>query len=331
MSSDVRGEQDLDDGLAPWVAAARDGDAAAFDELVRRTYVDTYTLAVRLIGDEEDARDVVQEAYLRAFRGLQRFRGDARFTTWMYRITANCASTLLGRRRRSRHEELTDDLPAADEHPGVDPEARADQAALRDRLQDALRGLPPKLRAVVVLRDIYDLPHEAIADELGISESAAKVRLHRARRKLRDQLVTRAPVGEADAGPPDEQGATPMPMRCEDLDGRLAGAADGSLDLDGAARRHVEQCLRCQAELVQYRKVLRALRSLRTDRLEPAPGLLPEILATIEEAGERRALRSLVSGRRVAYLGGLAAATAAGAAGAIVLGSRNRRRFPVAG
>jgi len=122
-----------------------------------------------------------------------------------------------------------------------------------------------------------------------------------------------------------------MPVRCEDLDGCLAGAADGSLDLDGAARRHVEQCLRCQAELVQYRKVLRALRSLRTDRLEPAPGLLPEILATIEEAGERRALRSLVSGRRVAYLGGLAAATAAGAAGAIVLGSRNRRRFPVAG
>lgn len=209
MSSDVSGEEDLDDALAPLVAAARDGDAAAFDELVRRTYVDTYTLAVRLVGDEEDARDVVQEAYLRAFRGLQRFRGDARFTTWMYRITANCSSTLLGRRRRSRHEELTDDLPAADEHTGADPEARADQAALRDRLQDALRGLPPKLRAVVVLRDIYDLPHEAIADELGISESAAKVRLHRARRKLRDQLVTRAPMGEADVGPPDEQGATP--------------------------------------------------------------------------------------------------------------------------
>mgnify|MGYP002075145279 CR=1 FL=1 len=79
------------------VAAAQEGDRAAFDELVRRTYADTYTLAYRLCGDEEDARDVVQEAYLRAYRGLRRFRGDAQFSTWMYRITANCASTFLVR------------------------------------------------------------------------------------------------------------------------------------------------------------------------------------------------------------------------------------------
>lgn len=183
---------DAHDDLALLIEAARDGDRAAFDELVRRTYVETYTLALRLVGDEDDARDVVQEAYLRAFRGLPRFRGDARFTTWMYRITANCAATFVGRRRRSRHEELTDEVAPADDRPAIDPQARADQAALRDRLQDALLDLPPRLRAVVVLRDIYDLSHEAIAEELGISESAAKVRLHRARRKLRDRLT--APV-----------------------------------------------------------------------------------------------------------------------------------------
>src|SRR5712691_11169471 len=95
------------------VAAAREGDRAAFDELVRRTYVDTYTLALRLTANEEDARDVVQEAYLRAWKGIRRFRGDAQFSTWMYRITANTAYTMVKRRRRNRVETLDDvDEPA---------------------------------------------------------------------------------------------------------------------------------------------------------------------------------------------------------------------------
>ncbi len=174
--------------VAALVAAARDGDRSAFDELVQQTYAETYTLAYRLTGDEEDARDVVQEAYLRAFRGLKRFRGDARFSTWMYRICANCATTHMTKRSRHRHDEIPDDAPFADERPDIDPELRAEGDLLRDRLHVALRELSPKLRTVVVLRDIYDLPHEAIAAELGISESAAKVRLHRARKKLREDL-----------------------------------------------------------------------------------------------------------------------------------------------
>jgi RNA polymerase sigma-70 factor, ECF subfamily len=170
------------------VDRARTGDQAAFEELVRATYADTYTLAYRLTGDEEDARDVVQETYLRAFRGIERFRGDAQFTTWLYRITANCASTHLGRRAKHRHEELSVDDPLPDGRPEVDPGHRAENEALRSRLRTAIDRLPPRLRAVVVLRDVYDLPHEAIADELGISETAAKVRLHRARRRLREEL-----------------------------------------------------------------------------------------------------------------------------------------------
>lgn len=175
---------DLDD----LVSLAREGDQSAFEELVRRTHRDTYTLALRLLGDEEDARDVTQETYLRAYRGLKRFRGDAQFPTWLYRITANCAATQLGKRKRHRHAELTEDHAVADLRPEIDPELRSDTSVLRAELSDALRTLPPKLRAVVVLRDIYDLPHESIAAELGISESAAKVRLHRARRKLREHL-----------------------------------------------------------------------------------------------------------------------------------------------
>jgi RNA polymerase sigma-70 factor (ECF subfamily) len=175
--------------LEQLVDAARQGDHGAFEELVRATYMDTYTLAFRLTGDPEDARDVVQETYLRAFRGLKRFRGEAQFTTWLYRITANCASSAVGRRARHRHDVLDEDDEVIDLSARVDPSEQADRVALRDRLTVALAELPPRLRAVVVLRDVYDLSHEAIAAELGISESAAKVRLHRARRKLRERLL----------------------------------------------------------------------------------------------------------------------------------------------
>lgn len=193
------------DEMERLVADARDGDRRAFDALVRRTWVETYSLALRLVGNEDDARDVCQEAYLRAYRGLRRFRGDARFTTWLYRITANCASTQLGRRRRHRHDALdgvdglNDEIEPSDPSPHVDPAGRAESAGLRDAVQTALAKLPPRLRSVVVLRDIYDLSHEVIAAELGISVSAAKVRLHRARRRLRDDVFLRAEAGEPSA------------------------------------------------------------------------------------------------------------------------------------
>src|SRR5688500_18623138 len=181
-------EPSVPEQLAELVAAARDGSREAFDELVRVTSRDTYTLAYRLVGNEEDARDVVQETYLRAYKGIGKFRGDAQFSTWLYRITANCAATQLGKRKRHRHDELLEDGAYVDASPERDPLARAEASNLRERLNVALEELPPRLRAVVVLRDVYDLPHEAIAEELGISESAAKVRLHRARRKLRERL-----------------------------------------------------------------------------------------------------------------------------------------------
>lgn len=171
------------------VVAAQQGERPAFDELVRRTYVDTYTLALRLTADEEDARDVVQEAYLRAWRGLPNFRGDAQFSTWMYRITANAAYTMVKRRRRTRTEPLdaVRDDPI-DLRAEGQPEDAAESAALLARLSVALDELPPKLRVLVVLKDVYGLSHEEIAAELGISVPAAKVRLHRGRKRLRDLL-----------------------------------------------------------------------------------------------------------------------------------------------
>ena len=206
---------DAPEDLDELVDLARDGDQQAFAALVDATYVGTYTLALRMTGDPEDARDVTQDAYLRAYRSLDRFRGDAQFTTWMYRITANCASTSLKKRRRHRHEELgAEGVELVDLRHDVDPELRADAAELRGRVLDALDGLPPKLRAVVVLRDVYELSHEAIAAELGISTTAAKVRLHRARLRLRSEVFPdpsrKGAVKDGTTGeqPPSERSST---------------------------------------------------------------------------------------------------------------------------
>ena len=170
------------------VGAARSGDRQAFDELVRRTFVDTFTLARRLTGNEEDARDVVQEAYLRAWKGIGKFRGEAAFSTWMYRITANAAASNVQRRRRHRTESFSDDFEPVDRSAENLVSQGAESAEALERISVALDDLPAKLRSVVVLKDVYGMSHEAIAEELGITVSAAKVRLHRARRKLRDVL-----------------------------------------------------------------------------------------------------------------------------------------------
>ena len=196
------------------------GDRRALEPLVRATYGDAYGLALRLVGDEHDARDTVQEAYTRALRGIRRFRGDAAFTTWLHRITANCAADLLARRSRGRHLHL--DALDADGHPLLvdaraehDPEGRSCDAAERDRLVAALGRLPDRLRRAVVLHDVYDLPHEAVAAELGISVAAARVRLHRGRRRLRDDLYGQGVDGDGLRGDG---------LSCDSLRGDGAGA-----------------------------------------------------------------------------------------------------------
>ena len=173
---------------AELITAAQSGDREAFDELVRQTFADTFTLACRLTGNEEDARDVVQDAYLRAWRAIGKFRGDAQFSTWMYRITANAAATHMRKRHRHRAEPLDELNEPADTRPDTQPSAAFESADTLGHVAAAIETLPPKLRTVVVLKDVYDLPHEAIAEELGISVAAAKVRLHRARRRLREEL-----------------------------------------------------------------------------------------------------------------------------------------------
>jgi RNA polymerase sigma-70 factor (ECF subfamily) len=176
--------------LAELAAAAGRGDRSAFEQLVVTTSPGVYALAIRLVGNEHDASDVVQETYLRAFRSIDRFRGDAAVTTWLYRIAANCSSTHLTRRSKARHAPLDDEMAIVETRLDRDPEAVVGASYDRAVLVSALERLPASLRAVVVLRDVYDLPHDAIAAELGISRAAAKVRLHRGRRRLRELLFS---------------------------------------------------------------------------------------------------------------------------------------------
>ena len=165
------------------VAAAREGDDEAFERLVEATYSEIFTLAARLTQNHDDALDVVQEAYLRAYRGLIDFRGEARFSTWMHRITVNCATTLLTRRGRYRCDQIQQDV--IDLNGEYQPERRLDASEISSEIRSALDDLPTNLRVVVVLRDVFDLAQTEIANQLGISVTAVKVRLHRGRKRMR--------------------------------------------------------------------------------------------------------------------------------------------------
>lgn len=184
----------MEDDLKDLIVKAKAGDRAAFDELVKATYQKVHGLALRLTGSEHDADDVVQDAYVRAFRSLGKFRGDARFSTWLHRITANSASTFMGRRQRHRHDDIDDVIDLADHREENDPEFSLQNGAVSQRLRRALDNLPERLRNVVVLRDVHGMSHREIAEELDITEAAAKVRLHRARARLRDGLVAWRPA-----------------------------------------------------------------------------------------------------------------------------------------
>lgn len=177
----------MDPGVQPsesvLIERAQQGDADAFGELVWRYRDTVYTLAVRLVGPDL-APDVTQEALIRAWRALPRFRGDAALSTWLHRITVNTAWTM--RKRASRHDaapldDTFEDLSAGPEHAGVLVGVRAD-------LREALAKLTPGQRAVVVLRDVYGWSHAEVGRELGITQTTAKVRLHRARKRLRELL-----------------------------------------------------------------------------------------------------------------------------------------------
>jgi RNA polymerase sigma-70 factor (ECF subfamily) len=168
------------------VARAKAGDRSAYEALVRHNADRLYAVILRFSASESDAEEATQEAFLRAWRSIGRFRGDARFFTWLYRIGVNEAKRILERRPSAANvvsldERAVDDVvdDAAELH------ARAEAAELRRVLEDAVARLPEKYRAAVVLRDIEGLSTSEAAEALGLREAAFKSRLHRGRMALR--------------------------------------------------------------------------------------------------------------------------------------------------
>jgi RNA polymerase sigma-70 factor (ECF subfamily) len=170
------------------ITRAKAGDRAAFAALVREHSDMVYTLARRLVGDPHLAADVSQETMIRAWRALPNFRGDAQLSTWLHRITVNTAWTHKKRAKRHHGTPLEEigELPAPVDV--RDPEFAGEIAELRGRLRWALDSLPESQRQIVVMKDVYGWSHAEIAESAGITVTAAKVRLHRARARLARML-----------------------------------------------------------------------------------------------------------------------------------------------
>lgn len=182
------------------VDRCRSGDQAAWKELVDLTYRDVYSLCLRILGDPDDASEATQDAFLKAWRGLKGFRGDAMFTTWLYRVATNAAiSKHRSRTRRNRHEARTDDEILAQIPSAASTESTAGARLEVQEVEQALALLPESYRAALVLKDVYGLTIEEIAKQLDCSETNAKVRIHRARKKLKEIVY-----GDPDRGVRDE-------------------------------------------------------------------------------------------------------------------------------
>lgn len=172
-----------------WIASARNGDEAAFGELVQKYQKRVYALTVRMCPTPELAEEAAQEAFLSAWQGLPFFRGDAAFSTWLYRLASNACVDLLRKERRHQGTSLDDDAAGA-EIPDTKPtpEEAAETKELRAQIEAGLRQLSPEHRVVLILREIQQLSYEEIADALSLDLGTVKSRISRGRRQLRDFL-----------------------------------------------------------------------------------------------------------------------------------------------
>ena len=177
------------------VQSAREGDMAAFEQLIKRYDRNVFRIANHITQNREDAEDVVQDAFLKAYQKLDQFQGNSKFYTWLVRIAVNEALMKLRKRKASKTVSIDEDVETdegfvprevADWSPN--PEQLYKQAELGDILEKTIQGLPAGFRTVFVLRDVEGLSTEETADALGLSIPAVKSRLLRARLQLRERL-----------------------------------------------------------------------------------------------------------------------------------------------
>lgn len=168
------------------ICRAARGDAEAFRQLVEAYQTPAYRLAARMCGPDS-AEDVTQEAFLAAWRALPEFRGDCRFSTWLYRLVSNAAIDCLRREKKHRDTGDVDDLELPDGGPS--PQEQAERSDTRDAVRRALDRLSPEHRQVLLLRFMQELDYGEIARALDVSEGTVKSRINRAKSKLREVLT----------------------------------------------------------------------------------------------------------------------------------------------
>jgi len=172
------------------------GDLSAFEELIRPYEKKVFNLAYRMCGSVEDAKDLAQEAIVRAFSGLSSFRGDASFSTWLYRIASNACLDELRRRKRQPADYLDEPVITVDGEirrqvadPSQNPLEVVERSELQQIIQDSLTSLPEEYRVVVVLREIQGFSYQEIAEILNCSLGTVKSRLNRARKALKEKFT----------------------------------------------------------------------------------------------------------------------------------------------
>jgi RNA polymerase sigma-70 factor (ECF subfamily) len=170
----------VDEPDAQVVAAARRGDVGAFETIVRTYQRDVWRLAFHLVHNESLADDITQDAFIRVFRFLSRYRGDSRFSTWLFSIARNCARDEL--RRSFRRNRTADRATSEIRDPPTDETVRVE-------VRDALAGLPLELREPVVLIDMLGMSYAEVSTTLRLPEGTVKSRVHRARAALADLLL----------------------------------------------------------------------------------------------------------------------------------------------
>ena len=167
---------------------AQKGDSAAFEEIVRAHEATVFHLALRQLGNREDAEDAAQEVFLKAYTGLASFRAESKLSVWLYRITSNVCTDFLRRRREtvslSREDEDGEPLELELPDERFDPEALAERKDLREQVGKALQALPPDAREILLLRELGGQSYEEIAATLEIDLGTVKSRIFRARKKL---------------------------------------------------------------------------------------------------------------------------------------------------
>ncbi len=173
---------------------AQEGDGEAFRHLVERSNLNVYRLAYDMTGNRHDAEDLVQEVYIRAYRSLGNFRREAKWSTWLYRITMNiCLDHRNSKARRPLDYSETIGEVEESEHPRnparVTPDREAESSMIREHIDRALEALPPQERSVFVLRHYHDLPLREIAETLQVAEGTVKSHLFRALQRLRQELA----------------------------------------------------------------------------------------------------------------------------------------------